>query len=193
MLSSLSFHETLRKLICEAAELASVISVADGRRQSRSAVCLHHNYALYCMPQSGNFKTRTVQEDSRLVACDAVSLGECVLHLEDQAVSISWDSLTLQNITKYSPNDTASHATPPLFKVRVFSVPPAAQWSGRHLWAPVGPDGESRPKHMRYDGNPAPGDTMGLQAEERELPREPVPAHHHTVQGEQRWARRAAR
>jgi len=69
--------------------------------------------------------------------------------------------------------------------VHVFSVSPAAQWSGRHLWAPVGPDGESRPKHMRYDGDSAPGDPVGLQAEKGELPREPLSAPHYAIEGEQ--------
>ena len=69
--------------------------------------------------------------------------------------------------------------------MHVFSVSPAAQWSGRHLWAPVGPDGESRPKHMRYDGDSAPGDAVGLQAEKGELPCEPLSAPHYTIEGEQ--------
>jgi len=84
-----------------------------------------------------------------------------------------------------SPTDTESRARPPLFKVHVFSVSPAAQWSGRHLRAPVRPDGESRPKHMRYDGDSAPGDAVGLQAEKGELPREPLSAPHYAIEGEQ--------
>lgn len=91
----------------------------------------------------------------------------------------------LQNTSKYSPNVTASHASSPLFKLHVFSLPPAAQWSGRYLWTAVRPDGESCAEHMRYDGDPPPGDTVGLQAEKGELPCEPVSTPHYTVQGEQ--------
>lgn len=48
------------------------------------------------MPQLSNFKTRSIQEDSDLLACDLVSLGECVLHLQGQAVWVALDSLTLE-------------------------------------------------------------------------------------------------
>jgi hypothetical protein len=69
--------------------------------------------------------------------------------------------------------------------MHVFSVSPAAQWSGRHFWAPVGADGESRPKYLRYDGDSAPRDAVGLQAETGELPREPVSTPYYAIKGEQ--------
>ena len=143
----------MRKLICQAAAqsttMATAISFCCWPLVNHEMLsCLHHNYARYCLPQLSNFKIRSLQEDSCLVACDAVSLGEWLLRLQGQAAWVFLDSLAHQNFRKYLPIDTASHARPPLFKVHVFSVSPAAQWSGRHLWAPVGPDGESCPKHM---------------------------------------------
>ena len=60
--------------------------------------CHHHNYGRYCLPQLSNFKTRTLQEDSSLVACDPVSLGKWVLHRQGQAVWVFLDSLAHQNI-----------------------------------------------------------------------------------------------
>lgn len=62
-------------------------------------------------------------------------------------------------------------------------MPLAPHRRGGHLRSPVGPHGQPRAVDLRHDGDPAPGDSLGLPAPEGELSSQSLPPSHHALQG----------
>lgn len=64
-----------------------------------------------------------------------------------------------------------------------FSLSPVTKWRGSDIRAAISSHSQSRPVDMRHNGNTAPRDSMGLQVETGELPREPLSSSHDFIEG----------